>query len=187
MMKRFLSVGDVFVLEKGMRVYANVPERFVYFNHPFSMKQENTDITVGEIYRSDEVCAEINVGKLTKRIGEDIQSSTGEFLPCDFEHIRDVIERIIRRNSNLPKTFDTSIFLGKYVVESTSYSGGGTGMGGRDVYSDGHHVYARKLTVSNKFTPKGICVNFYQTGSFTAMILPKEITLVDTMKLSFKK
>lgn len=56
-----------------------------------------------------------------------------------------------------------SYFAGKYVVFKTSTDGGGTGHGPGDVYPDGHHVFCRKVE-------GGIPVDFYQSGSFTAMI-----------------
>lgn len=55
------------------------------------------------------------------------------------------------------------LFLkGKYIVTSTSFDGGGSTFDGG--YPDGHHVFCVKAD-----NPK-IKVDFYQTGSFTAMI-----------------
>lgn len=56
-------------------------------------------------------------------------------------------------------------FAGRYVVYKTAMEGGGTGHGPHDVYPDGHHVYAQKLDNPS------VRVDFYQSGSFTAMLL----------------
>lgn len=52
---------------------------------------------------------------------------------------------------------------GEYVVLATNLKGGGTGHSKHDVYPDGHHVSCQSKNGKHK-------VNFYQTGSFTAMI-----------------
>jgi hypothetical protein len=59
---------------------------------------------------------------------------------------------------------DFSYFSGKYIVTKTNMDGGGTGHGPHDVYPDGHHVYC----VSADDQARKI--DFYQSGSFTAMI-----------------
>ena len=59
---------------------------------------------------------------------------------------------------------------GKYVVYRTVHDGGGAGGYGRpnnsadDIYFDGHHVFCEKVN------DPGVKVDFYQTGSFTALI-----------------
>lgn len=45
-----LQVGDVFNLKKGMKVYAEVPKKFVYSNCKMSDKLTRTEITIGEKY-----------------------------------------------------------------------------------------------------------------------------------------
>ena len=65
---------------------------------------------------------------------------------------------------------------GKYIVSKTSFDGGGTGHGAGDVYSDGHHVFCIKEDKSQK-------VDFYQSGSFTAMI--KDIEPIGRAELSW--
>lgn len=59
---------------------------------------------------------------------------------------------------------------GEYLVVKTTYDGGATGLGmnRHDDYPDGHHVFCQKLNSHNQ--PIGEIVDFYQTGSFTAMI-----------------
>jgi hypothetical protein len=49
MAKKFLTVGDVFLLEKGMQAYVKLPERFIYSNRRQSNTLAETNITVGEM------------------------------------------------------------------------------------------------------------------------------------------
>lgn len=58
---------------------------------------------------------------------------------------------------------DFEYLAGRYIVTSTSFSGGGTGHGPHDVYPNGHLV---KCTSVDGFH----VVSFYQSGCFTAMI-----------------
>lgn len=107
-MSKLLKVGDVIQLKLGHKIYADVPEHFVYSNKRGSFKLTHTNITIG-----------------------------GE----------------------------TSYFAGRYVVVKTKRDGGGTGHGPGDVYPDGHHVFCEAMD-----NPDLPIVDFYQTGSFTAMI-----------------
>ena len=59
---------------------------------------------------------------------------------------------------------ELSYLIGTYIVIKTTMNGGGTGHGSNDVYSDGHHVYCVKADNDD------IRIDFYQSGSFTAMI-----------------
>ena len=68
-------------------------------------------------------------------------------------------------------------FAGKYIVVKTNSEGGGTGHGPHDVYPDGHRVYCVKADDST------VKVDFYQTGSFTAMI--KDIEPIGRAKLEW--
>ena len=62
---------------------------------------------------------------------------------------------------------DTGYLAGRYAVVKTAFDGGGTGMGPGDIYPDGDHVWCRKMLENGKF---GEQIEFYQSGSFTAMI-----------------
>lgn len=57
-----------------------------------------------------------------------------------------------------------SYFAGRYVVTKTTMDGGGTGHGPHDVYPNGHHVFCENVDDRSRK------VDFYQSGSFTAMI-----------------
>jgi hypothetical protein len=90
----------------------------------------------------------------------------------EFEVYAEVPEHFVYENAennwNLTRTQITpfgifSYFQGKYVVTSTAMDGGGTGHGPGDVYPDGYHVYAEKLSNSS------IEIDFYQSGAFTVV------------------
>ena len=70
----------------------------------------------------------------------------------------------------------------KYVVEATAFTGGGTGMGPHDVYPDGHHVLARRLSKNGVYDPKAKAVEFYQSGCFNCMVEPEKLIYVKTLK-----
>lgn len=57
-----------------------------------------------------------------------------------------------------------SYLAGTYICTKTALDSGGCGHGPHDVYPNGHHVYAVKVD------DRDCKVDFYQSGSFTAMI-----------------
>lgn len=79
------------------------------------------------------------------------------------------------------------------LVVDTKLTGGGTGMGPHDIYPDGHQVTwvqlkdwetdeeldgsMRPISIEGRRQKK-----FYQTGAFTDMILPKDVTFVHSLK-----
>ncbi len=132
---KFLLVGDVIKIEKGMKIYANIPECFVYSNRRASRKPTKHDICVGDVLDSD--------GK---------------------------------------SQYDTSRFIGEYVITDTRIDGGGTGHGPHDIFPDGYHVTAVMLELDGSYNENRICIDFYQSGCFTAMILPNEIKPVRKMQ-----
>lgn len=138
-MSKILQVGDIIEITEGMKIYAQIEERFVYSNKRTSKELTQTDIKVGEV-----------------------------------------------RDDTHENEFKTKKFAGKYVVTDTSLSGGGGAP--HDSYPDGWHVIAQKLSKDGHHTGKGVVINFYQTGCFTAMIKPEEIAPVGTMvkKVTFE-
>lgn len=58
---------------------------------------------------------------------------------------------------------ELSYLAGRYVVYKTAKTGGGS-RGPGDTYPSGHHVWCEQLSDRDRK------VDFYQTGSFTAMI-----------------
>ncbi len=81
-------------------------------------------------------------------------------------------------------SFDTSIFVGEYVVINTAHGGGGTGHGPHDVYPDGHGVTAKKLKQDGSWDDNGLEIFFYQSGCFTCQI-NEEIPIIRTMNPAY--
>ncbi len=54
---RLLKRGDLIQLEKGMKVYATIPEKFIYSNRTTDEKKR-TDVKIGEIL-SCKTCEEV--------------------------------------------------------------------------------------------------------------------------------
>ena len=155
--RNLLQRGDVIRLEKGMKVYATIPEMFIYDNRRTSTNNARTDIKIGEM-RSSQF-----------KTSEDVKGTLGLF---NIEIEDDQISHFIA-GLGINLSFDTSIFEGEYRVVATAEDGGGTGMGPHDVYPNGHHVFCEKKDDPNIF------VDFYQTGCFTAMIEPEKIEPVN--------
>ena len=64
-----LQRGDIIRLEKGMKVYASVPEKFVFVNTPFSDKPYEGVITLGYTLHKKVP----NRDEFTKELKEDIE------------------------------------------------------------------------------------------------------------------
>lgn len=73
-----------------------------------------------------------------------------------------------------------------FVVERTSFDGGGTGHGRHDVYPDGHHVWVRMLGDDGAYDPNGDSISFYTSGDFTGQIDPKAIDYHGIMQMRFE-
>ena len=67
---------------------------------------------------------------------------------------------------SMRKGFDTSVFVGKYVVTKTENTGGSED----GDYPNGHKVHCKILVCEKPLTLGAGKISFYQTGSFTAMI-----------------
>jgi hypothetical protein len=179
MKQNFLQRGDVFSLKAGMEVYTAVPQRFVYSNTPYSNEITKTNVRVGETLTraSDKKLTHKNV---VNQILELIHDNT------DFSGIT-VDADILKSAVQLPKfdkqQFDTSEYIGDYVVVSTALTGGGTGHGPHDVYPDGWYVTAKKLK-GEKYDSKGKEISFYQSGCFS--VTNKDVHVVRKMQESFK-
>jgi hypothetical protein len=170
-----LQRGDVIDIEKGMGVYATIPERFAYANRAQSMEPTNHTISVGEIRKA----ASINLNSVAKDIQEKISYHGGILVPLT--QITKLLTDAI--DTTLPITLDTSEYIGEYVVVNTALTGGGTGMGPHDIYPDGWHVTAKKLK-NGEYDNDGLTIEFYQSGCFNAML--PDIKPIRRMQESFK-
>jgi hypothetical protein len=96
------------------------------------------------------------------------------------------------KSDNLAKTevtigkkrngLDTSYLVGRYAVVKTAFDGGGAGMGSHDIYLDGDHVWCRRMLENGEL---GEQIEFYQSGSFTAMI--EEIKPVGKVEFKYSE
>ena len=158
MSKKLLKEGDVIRLEKGVTVYASLPENLVYRGAPFSEKIVRAKVELGEILCREEQTEEAVMAQVV-----DALKKRGSYDAAEADSIQvKTAERLV---------FDTSSLVGEYKVISTTCDGGGTQNGPNargERYPDGHHVFCKKT--SEPYTE----VDFYQTGCFTAMIVDIE-------------
>lgn len=180
-MKDLLKEGDVIFLKKGMEVYADIPEKYVYSNRQLSNKLTTHDMTVGEYHSSNP-----DITKERQKIANDIIESFDTHLGVKLKNddALDVLE-FVKKHIPAWKTDTFILDEGEFVVTKTSFSGGGTGMGDHDVYPSGHHVYCQRLNADGTFNEKGTKVSFYQSGCFTAMIYPKQLKVIRQLKKNF--
>jgi hypothetical protein len=99
----------------------------------------------------------------------------------DFDLCR---EKITIGKTEVNNGLDTRFMTGKWIVYKTTPDGGGTGHGPGDVYPDGHHVFCIRAE-QNPINYK-MKIDFYQTGSFTAMIEEGKIKIVGKAKATWE-
>jgi len=166
-----LQIGDVFKLEKGMRVYGLIPEKFVYDNRKTSNELTRHEIKIGEVIENDvDLASTIKKnarGVVDKFSSEGIEIETKKVIKFVTENVGDV------------KKEQFVINEGEYLVVRTAFDGGGTGHGSHDVYPDGHHVFCKALR-DGKYEEDGDEIDFYQSGSFTCVI--RDIKPIRKMK-----
>jgi hypothetical protein len=169
-----LRQGDVIKLKKGMDVYALIPEMFVIDNRRFSKELIKHEVKIGKVYK--------NPTKVKDQINEIIKDVKEAFSYQGYNlQIKDA-EKFVTSKVKTPKSETFEIEEGEYLVTKTSNDGGGMGMGPHDTYSNGHHVFCKKLN-KGKFDKDAVEVNFYQTGAFTAMI--RDIKVIRKMQVSY--
>ena len=177
-MKKFLKEGDVIYLENGMKVYGNIPEKFVYSNHKKSNKLTHHEAVIGKVLTNDTDISE-DVKDLVKDITHAFYFRLGVVLT------KTEAMTFIESKVSTPKASTFCLQGGEFLVVKTSLEGGGTGMGPHDVYPDGHHVICKRLNVDGTYNEDGEEISFYQSGSFTAMITKDEIQSIRTLSKKF--
>ena len=65
-----LTVGDKIIIKKGMLIKANIPEKFINLEKPFSSKQCSTLIKVGDIYERRNVSKQDVLDEFRKRMDD---------------------------------------------------------------------------------------------------------------------
>lgn len=137
--QHLLQKGDIFRLEKGMNVYAFIPEKFSRCSiSPFSNQLTSIPINVGEIlYKNFFLKKEALIEMLTEQIKSLIKS----------DKVTD--EKVLNFINSLdldfsPEEFDTFVFVGEYQVYKVEQN-------------VGWHVFCKKVD-----SPE-IRVHFFQT------------------------
>jgi hypothetical protein len=162
----YLQKEDVFLLEKGMTVYALIPEKFVFSNRPFSDDLTSHDVDVDIVYTNEEVTRR-NIKEEANHISNQIFRL---FLEKGYSMNFQACKEFTDAHINIDKQLCLQIFKfegGLFKVTSTALEGGGRGH--NDYYPDGWHVYAVRLIDGIPSTEKEDIVHFYQSGAFTAM------------------
>lgn len=172
----FLQVGDVFEIKKGMKVNAEVPSKFIFTNCRMSNLTSKTKIVVG-IFLKNKMDVEATANELKESIARSVSSVCGAV--ADPMAVQDLVSSVM--NSYEEETLDTTMFCGEYLVINTTFDGG---CGGHDPYPNGHHVFCRKLK-DGKYDPNGTQIDFYQSGSFSSMILPENVQPIRKMTMEF--
>ena len=101
-----LERGNIILIEKGMQIYAGIPNKFINPLTPFSTSTCSHKIKVGNIYKQGSFTKDALIAEFKKR-------------NKDFFDLEDSkISEIIDKNPNLltPQELDTSFFEGEYVV-----------------------------------------------------------------------
>lgn len=156
-----LEVGDVIDLKKGMKVYADIPEKFVYSNKLLSKEFTECDVQIGEVY----TCLP-NVSKVAASITKDILE---RFEQEGVKLNKTKASGFVKSNLKEAKSDSFTLKGGEFLVLKTELTGGSRDMARGDVYPDGHYITCQRLK-NGKYDEKGTVVSFYQSGSFTAMI-----------------
>ena len=164
----YLQKEDVFLLEKGMTVYALIPEKFIYSNRRFSDELTSHNIDVDVLYTNEEV-----IGRNLKEEADEITSSIFRLFlhgghTITHQACKDFVEEHINVQEEL-KLVTYKFEGGLFKVTNTELEGGGRAMF-NDYYPDGWHVHAVRLINGAPSTKKEDIIHFYQSGSFTATI-----------------
>jgi hypothetical protein len=161
-----LQKGDVIELKSGHTVYGKLDKRFGGYGHDV--------ILIGHLYHES----------VPLKKGDE--GYDPDFLKKEYAKQQDPnykgFKGVVGTPSKIISTFDSSIFAGKYVVLYATYDGGGSQgtPSGTEYYPNGYHVFCQQI-VNGKIC--GYEVDFYQSGSFTAMI--ENIKPVDKVELEY--
>lgn len=160
-----LQKGDRIRLEKGMRIYAPIPSKFIFANTPFSTGvYESEAIEIGRVYRKQAVAKDKLLNESFEAISRILHISVEELNKMSRKEMETFIDSLGLNFDE--EEFDSSIYAGEYMVKYVSFGGGGLQgtPSGYEIYPNGWHVFCAKVD------DPSIRVNFYQTGDFTAVI-----------------
>ena len=154
-MKNFLQEGDVVFLKRGMKVHAQIPEKFVHEGCKLSKELTKHVVEVGK-YLSMKPDVTRDIEMLANDIVKSFESKLGLKIKA--------ADATVFITSKLPAIKTDSYILdeGEFVVIRTAMEGGSTG---HDAYPDGHHVFCKRLNPDGTYNENGTEINFYQSGS----------------------
>jgi hypothetical protein len=155
---KFLEVGDVFMLEKGHLVEMLVPERFRFSNRQLSMRKTRTIVEVGRVLLPS---GNLSVAEIADTVVKQILYDGG--MEADRNEVIAFLESVRdKQDKKLPQEYDTSEYVGEYVVERAEKA---------DDDSDivAYRVIARKLK-GGDYDKDGLVVAFHQSGIFMDMV-----------------
>ncbi len=170
-MKNQLQKGDVFEVKAGMMVYADIPERYVYQNQAYSMKQTQTEVKAGKVYTA--VTSQLGLALIY--MANAAESHLGINIPQG-----DILGFVRKYLPALPETYDTKDIMGEYVVTGAKYCGGDREEG----YPDGWFIVAKKLNSDGTYNEAGTKINFYQSGAFS--IVNEYVPVIRKMAVIYK-
>ncbi len=148
MAKYLLQKGDIVRLELGKTIFAPVPQRFIYTETPFSTKMcDNTQISIGKIYRKHSISHEDLAVLSLEAVSSILHLSKNLINEASKEKMVDFIKSLPLNFDE--EVFDTSIYVGKYIVDY-SYSDDGNSW----------HVFCKKLDNPS------VKINFFQEVTF---------------------
>lgn len=163
-----------------MKVYANIPDKFIYSNNMLSDKISGHDVIVGRKYTALPIGTGIN--DTVREISHAFSGCLGLEVPK--EKIKSFVKELVDAKSKNDSLKTFKLDAGEFIVIKTAYEGGGSAMF-NDSYPDGHHVFCKRVKVNGDYDENGNSIDFYQSGSFSAMIKPEELKLIETKKMTF--
>lgn len=148
-MSELLQKNDVLSIEKGWRIYAKIPDKFIVSNRRLSNKMGNHDFIVGEILNVSDSEKKREINALVRSIKEAFRHHGIDVTDSK------VIELLKSFRFDMKiEEFDTSIFIGKYIVTQTEFMNDG-------LYGTQLKVTLKKMK-NDKLDPNGFEIYFYQ-------------------------
>ena len=160
-MERLLRKGDLVRLERGMEIWAKVPQNAYFSNRQFSTMVSEQAIVIGRVYRQK--------GKSEAELVDLVFNQISHIIPVSIEQVKALVQSLHLDYSE--KRFDSSIFCGVYMVDQTRLSGGDSvEQDDPDYYQGRNHLPEGWRVYCHKVDNPDITVNFFQTGRFHGVI-----------------
>lgn len=123
-MKNDFNIGDIISIEKGMKIEAYIPKKFINDDFPFSSAKTFAEIIVGDVYHQRNFSKE--------ELIEEFKTHTKDFMKfsdSDYEDIVNSYPKLLETSY-----LDTSSFIGQYEITSIGMEKTGS-----------KYIFARKL------------------------------------------